>query len=45
MSEYLDTLASYVPSWVLARSTRETHACSEHFEAVVLFADISGFTP
>ena len=49
MAALADTYARYVPALILDRVVREAkavdHARIERFDCVVMFADISGFTP
>lgn len=48
MSTLLETLSSYVPSFIIYQATKDpnhfTKPTKEKFNSVVLFADISGFT-
>jgi class 3 adenylate cyclase/tetratricopeptide (TPR) repeat protein len=49
METLINTLTSYVPAFISSRlvtaPTSVTEPSVEHFDAAVLFADISGFTP
>ena len=48
MSEYLDTIASFVPDLIIGRANEDPRTIaepiSEEIRAAVLFADVSGFT-
>ncbi|MEQ9642567.1 MAG: adenylate/guanylate cyclase domain-containing protein [Alphaproteobacteria bacterium] len=48
MSEYLDTIASFVPDLIIGRANDDPRTIaepiSEEIRAAVLFADVSGFT-